>query len=42
MGEDVIVESLLLSKTDFLLKGKSNMSNFSLLYNPLLQFKNLQ
>jgi hypothetical protein len=38
MGEDVIVESLILSKTNFLIKSNSNVSNFSLLYNPDLNF----
>ena len=41
MGFEVIVESLLLSKADFLLKTNSNVSNFSLLYNPFLKYKNI-
>lgn len=41
MGFEVIVESLLLSKVDFLLKTNSNVSNFSLLYNPFLKYKNI-
>jgi hypothetical protein len=41
MGFEVIVESLLLSKVDFLLKTNSNVSNFSLLYNPSLKYKNI-
>ena len=41
MGFEVIVESILLSKADFLLKTKSNVSNFSLLYNPHLKYKNI-
>lgn len=41
MGFEVIVESILLSKSDFLLKTSSNVSNFSLLYNPFLKYKNI-
>lgn len=41
MGFEVIVESILLSKVDFLLKTNSNVSNFSLLYNPFLKYKNI-
>jgi hypothetical protein len=41
MGFEVIIESLLLSKVDFLLKTNSNVSNFSLLYNPFLKYKNI-
>lgn len=41
MRFEVIVESILLSKTDFLLKTKSNVSNFSLLYNLHLKYKNI-
>lgn len=42
MGEDVIIESLILSKTSHLIKSKSNVSNFSLLYNPDLQFTEIR
>ncbi len=40
-GKDVLIESLLLSKTAFLIKSRSNVSNFSLLFNPDLRFINL-
>lgn len=40
-GKDVLIESLLLSKTAFLIKCRSNVSNFSLLLNPDLRFINL-
>jgi hypothetical protein len=34
IGEDVIIESLLMSKCDLLIKGTSNVSTFSLIENP--------
>jgi len=37
-GEDVLVESILLAETTFLLKPLSGMTNFSLIYNPELQY----
>jgi hypothetical protein len=38
VGKDAIIDAYLLSKTDFLIKGNSNLSNFSLLLNPDLKF----
>ena len=38
VGKDAILDAYLLSKTDFLIKGNSNLSNFSLLLNPDLKF----
>ncbi len=40
-GEDVLLDILLLSKSDFLLKGTSNVSEFALYFNPLLKCKDL-
>lgn len=37
-GEDILIESLLLSKTDFLFKTTSNVSTFTLIYNPDLDY----
>lgn len=37
LGEDVIVEAYLLSKTDYLIHGNSNVSNFVLCLNPDLK-----
>jgi hypothetical protein len=37
-GEDVLIESLLLSQTDFLLRGQSNITTFSIIYNPKLRY----
>lgn len=38
IGVDAILDSYLLSMCDFLIKGNSNLSNFSLLLNPELKF----
>ena len=38
MAEDVIIDAYLLSKCDMLVKMNSNLSNFSLLLNPDLEF----
>jgi len=38
VGVDAILDAFLLAKTDFLIKGNSNLSNFSLLANPELEF----
>lgn len=40
-GEDVLIESLLLSQTNFLLKTASNVSNFSIIYSPNLEYCNI-
>jgi len=37
-GEDVLIESILLAETAFLLKPMSGMTNFSLIYNPELEY----
>ena len=36
MGEDVIIESLLLSKCNFLLRGVSNVTNAAMIFNPYI------
>jgi hypothetical protein len=36
IGEDVIIESLLMSRCDLLIKGTSNVSTFSLIENPYI------
>jgi hypothetical protein len=36
-GEDVIIESLILSKTDFLLRNRSNIAHFAQIVNPNLE-----
>lgn len=41
MAEDVIIDAYLLSKCDMLVKMNSNLSNFSLLLNPDLEFISL-
>lgn len=41
MGEDVLIDAYLLSKTDFLIQTNSNLSNFSLLANSKLNFKRI-
>lgn len=41
MGEDTIVDAYLLSKTDFLIKPNSNLSNFALLNNSNLKYKSI-
>jgi len=38
VGVDAILDAYLLAKSDFLIKGNSNLSNFSLLLNPELKF----
>lgn len=38
MGEDVIIEAYLMSKSDMLIKTVSNVSNASLFINPLLKY----
>lgn len=42
MGEDVLIDASLLSKTDFLIQTNSNLSNFSLLANSKLGFKRIE
>lgn len=37
-GEDVLIEAISLSKTEFLIRTRSNVSHFSLCYNPNLKF----
>ena len=41
MAEDTLIDAYLLSKTDFLIKTNSNLSNFSLLANSNLKFKRI-
>jgi hypothetical protein len=38
IGEDVLIESLLMAKCDLLIKGYSNVSIFSLVENPYINF----
>src|SRR5262245_8892904 len=40
-GEDVLIEAVLLSRVDFLLKTMSNVSLFSILHNPDLPYERL-
>jgi len=40
-GEEVLVESLLLAHTDFMFKTLSNVTNFTLMYNPNLEYCNI-
>jgi hypothetical protein len=38
VGVEAILDAYLLAKCDFLIKGNSNLSNFTLLANPELEF----
>jgi len=40
-GEDVLIESILLAETAFLLKPLSGMTNYSLIYNPQQDYCNI-
>jgi hypothetical protein len=40
-GEEVLVESLLLAHTNFMFKTLSNVTNFTLMYNPNLEYCNI-
>ena len=37
-GEEVLIDSILLSSTDFLLRTCSNITAYSIIYNPLLKY----
>ena len=40
-GEDILVDMLLLSRCDFLLKGVSNVGEMAMYFNPQLECKDL-
>jgi hypothetical protein len=42
MGEQVLIETLLMSKTNFLIKTVSNVSNAALFFNKNLQYKEIK
>jgi hypothetical protein len=41
IGEDVLIESILMAESKFLIRTVSNVTNFSIYYNPKLIYQNL-